>query len=234
MHQALHTIPRMTVSVVIPTLNESNTIGETIRSVRAQCPREIIVVDGGSCDDTIEQASAASFIVSSEPGRARQMNVGAAWASGEVLLFLHADCRPEVGALAEATSLLSRPDVVAGCFRMCIGADSAIYRLIDAGAAARVRLAGLVYGDQGLFLRRKDFHRLGGFPPLNFMEDVFFSQSLRRHGRILVGRRRIHVSSRRWQHAGFIRQTLRNWLLLALAVAGCNPDHLGRYYPHVR
>jgi hypothetical protein len=162
------------------------------------------------------------------------MNAGAARAAGDVLLFLHADCLPEAGALAEAERLLLRPGVAAGCFSMCVQAAGALYRLIDACATARVRLTGLVYGDQGLFVRREVFARAGGFPPLRLMEDVFLSRTLRRLGRVVVSPRRLFVSPRRWQRAGLVRQTLRNWALTAAAAGGVHPDRLARFYPIVR
>jgi hypothetical protein len=124
--------------------------------------------------------------------------------------------------------------IVAGCFTMRVRADGAVYRCIDACASARVRCTGLMYGDQGLFLRRRDFQRLGGFPPLEFMEDVFISRTLRRMGSIVVARSRVFVSPRRWQRTGLIRQTLRNWTLTALAAAGMHPDRLATHYPMVR
>jgi hypothetical protein len=150
------------------------------------------------------------------------------------LLFLHADCTLQAGALAEVARLLARRDIVGGCFTMTVRAAGALYRSIDACASARVRLTGLIYGDQGLFLRRRDFEHLGGFPRLRLMEDVFFSRTLSQHGRTVVGRSRIFVSPRRWQQTGLIRQTLRNWTLTALAAAGVHPDRLARYYPQVR
>jgi hypothetical protein len=96
-----------------------------------------------------------------------------------------------------------------------------------------VRWTGVAYGDQGLFLRRADFHRLGGFPRIRFMEDVFFSRTLARHGRVVVVTKKIFVSARRWQQVGLVRQTLRNWTLTALALAGVAPDRLAEYYPHL-
>ncbi len=123
---------------------------------------------------------------------------------------------------------------MAGCFTMTVRAHSWRYRCVDACATARVRLSGIVYGDQGLFLHREDFARLGGFPPLRFMEDVFFSRTLRRHGRVVVSPRRIFVSPRRWQHSGLLRQSLRNWTLTALAAGGIHPDRLAAHYPPVR
>jgi rSAM/selenodomain-associated transferase 2 len=222
------------VSIIIPTLNEENCLAETLRSLRRQQPHEIIVADGGSADATRDLAGAADRVIASPRGRAWQMNGGAAHARGDVLLFLHADCHLEDGTLHEAERLLRRPNVIAGCFRMRVRATGVLYRSIDACATARVRLTGLVYGDQGLFLRRRDFERLGGFPPLALMEDLFFSRQFRRHGRVVVASRRIYVSPRRWERTGVVRQTLRNWALTALAAAGVAPDRLAAYYPAVR
>jgi len=222
------------VSVIIPTLNEANCLGEALRLLRHQGPREVIVVDGGSTDGTCEIARGADQLLWGARGRAAQMNLGAAHATGDVLLFLHADCSLEAGALAEAERCLRRARVVAGCYRMTVTAPGLAYRLIGLAATARVGLTGLVYGDQGLFVRREVFERVGGFPPLRLMEDVFISMKLRRLGRVVVVPRRVYVSARRWEKQGVVRQTLRNWALTALAAGGADPDRLARYYPVVR
>lgn len=225
----------MSVSIIIPTLNEMSCLGDVLRQLREQRPREILVVDGGSSDDTCALAAAgADRLLHGPRGRAAQMNLGAAQASGDVLLFLHADCTLEPGALAEAERGLRQRGVVAGCFRMTVTAPGIVYRLIDACATGRVRLTGLVYGDQGLFVKRDRFVRVGGFPPLRLMEDVFLSKRLRRQGRMVVVPKRIFVSPRRWQRQGVLRQTLRNWTLTALAAAGVHPDRLAAFYPAVR
>lgn len=220
----------MPVSVIIPALNEAATIGETIRALRRQHPAEIIVVDGGSNDGTATLAREADLVLTAPPGRARQMNAGAALARGDILLFLHADCALADGALLAAGCLLQSSRAIAGCFTMRVQHPGWLYRAIDWCASARVRLTGIAYGDQGLFLRRVDFERLGGFPPLRFMEDVFFSRTLGRHGRVAVARQQIFVSPRRWQKAGVVQQTLRNWTLTALAAAGVAPDQLASFY----
>jgi rSAM/selenodomain-associated transferase 2 len=263
----------MSVSIIIPTLNEETYLGETLTTLQTHQPHEIIIVDGGSRDATC--AIARAFIESrrelstestpdlsvcvrgteaisdieaigigikstdfqilhSPPGRARQMNLGAAHATGDILLFLHADCQLECGALEAAEHCLRAEEVVAGCFMMQVRNSRWIYGLIDACATARVRITGLIYGDQGLFLRRDLFQSLGGFPNLRFMEDVFFSRILHRRGRMVVSAKRIYISARRWQKNGVIHQTLRNWLLTALASAGVNPDQLVRFYPEAR
>src|SRR5262245_4332222 len=150
----------MPVSVIIPALNEERSLAETVRSARADGAAEVIVVDGGSSDGTRSAASGADLILDAPRGRASQMNAGAARATADVLLCLHADCTLEPGALADAERLLALPHVQAGCFTMTVNARGLLYRSIDACATARVRLTGLVYGDQGLFLRRADFERL--------------------------------------------------------------------------
>jgi rSAM/selenodomain-associated transferase 2 len=222
------------VSIIIPTLNEESCLAETLALLRLHEPHEIIVVDGGSSDATCRLAAQADVLVHGPRGRALQMNLGAARASGEVFLFLHADCALEAGALIHAERALRPRGVVAGCFQMAVRARGSLYRLIDVCATARVRFTGLIYGDQGLFLHRSCFERLGGFPPLRLMEDLFFSKSLRRHGRIVVAPCRIFVSPRRWQQTGLIRQTLRNWTLTALAAGGMDPDRLAAFYPVIR
>lgn len=225
----------MRLSVIIPTLNEETHLPQTLASLPAQTPDEIIVADGGSTDATLSVAQGrCDRIVEAPRGRAHQMNHGAAVATGDVLLFLHADCLLERGALAEARALAAQPSVAAGCFRMRVRSQGWLYRSIDGCASARVRLSGLIYGDQGMFLRRDMFDRVGGFPSLRLMEDVFISRRLRQLGRVVVGRKRIFVSPRRWQQQGIIRQTLRNWTLTALAAAGVSPDWLSRFYPIVR
>jgi rSAM/selenodomain-associated transferase 2 len=253
----------MSVSVIIPTLNEAACLRETLSALRKLQPHEIIVVDGGSQDATCEIASQilnskfefpdpktnyrdsvsdvnfslriSNFkLFHSPPGRAHQLNLGASHATGETLVFLHADCQLEASGLEAAEKCLSVDSIVAGCFTMQVCGPGRLYRLIDSCATARVRLSGLIYGDQGLFLRRDLFHRLGGFPDIRLMEDLFFSRTLSQHGRVAVLPNRIFVSPRRWQRTGLIRQSLRNWLLTALAAGGVHPDRLAVFYPHIR
>jgi rSAM/selenodomain-associated transferase 2 len=223
----------MRFSVIIPTLNEALCLEESLRALAMEEPHEVLVVDGGSVDDTCRIVAAHARLLHGPRGRAAQMNLGAAQATGDALLFLHADCSLESGALRSAGRILTR-GAAAGCFRMTVTAPGRVYRLIDACATARVRLTGIVYGDQGLFVDRERFLRRGGFPPLRLMEDVFLSLRLRQQGAMVVAPRRIYVSPRRWQRQGVVRQTLRNWTLTALAAAGVHPDRLAPFYPSVR
>src|SRR5712691_11803579 len=132
----------MSVSVIIPTLNEESCLEETLRALRLQKPHEIIVADGGSTDATCRLASEADLLVHAPRGRALQMNAGAARATGDNLIFLHADCRLENGALTAAEACLRRRGVAGGCFRMTVASRGLLYRWIDAVADARVKTAG--------------------------------------------------------------------------------------------
>jgi rSAM/selenodomain-associated transferase 2 len=225
----------MRISVIIPSLDEEANIAATLQNVRAQQPHEIVVIDGGSSDRTAEIAAplADRFLVG-QRGRAAQMNLGAESAAGDALLFLHADCTLAAGAIDESARLLEKPAVAAGCFTMHVPLRNPLYRCIESSASARTRLFGIIYGDQGLFIRHKLFEHAGGFPKLQLMEDVYLSLRLRKMGRIVVANRQIVVSPRRWQKAGLFRQTLRNWALTALAAAGVHPDRLAAYYTAVR
>lgn len=224
----------MRLSVIIPTLNEAVRIGETIARVRGAGACEIVVVDGGSEDGTLEAAVAADQCLSAPRGRAAQMNAGAAACSGDVLLFLHADCWPEKGAFAAIECGLCEADVIAGCFSQAIEARGLRYRLLERGNALRVRTTRWIYGDQGLFVRRHVFEQVGGFPPIPLMEDLYLSKRLKGEGRLVLLPNRLHVSPRRWQQMGVVRQTLRNWAFLGLAHCGVPPAVLARRYADVR
>ncbi|MSR60470.1 MAG: glycosyltransferase [Planctomycetaceae bacterium] len=225
---------RMSISIIIPTLNEASTIADTVAKARAIDPDEIIVVDGGSTDDTVAQAAGADQVLIGPRGRAAQQNCGAAAATGEVMLFLHADCWLEPGSLTAVSKALSDEHCVGGCFRQRIEAEGRRYRWLEWGNAHRVQWWQLAYGDQGIFVRRSVFERLGGFPPLALMEDLFFMKRLRREGRFALLDGPLHVSARRWQQQGVVRQTARNWFLTGLAQLGVSPDRLARLYPLVR
>ncbi len=163
------------------------------------------------------------------------MNAGAAAASSEVLLFLHADCWLEPAGLDEIRSALeAHPDVVGGGFRQILDHAGWAYRWLEWGNAARVRWPGWIYGDQGLFVRRSVFQQLGGFPQLPLMEDLYFSKSLRQAGRLSLLGQHLHVSTRRWEQTGPIRQTLRNWRFILSAHLGTPLEQLAKQYRDIR
>lgn len=223
------------ITVIIPALNEAERIAQAIESARAAgeggwgC--EIIVVDGGSDDETLARAAGADLCLSAPKGRAAQQNAGAAAAHGSILLFLHADCRLEPGALEAVQACLIDERVVGGCFRQSIDAAGLRFRLLERGNALRVRALKWAYGDQGIFVRREVFEQIGGFPEVRLMEDLLLMKKLKRAGRFRLIDARLRVSPRRWRQAGVVRQTLRNWTLLGLAHCGVSPDRLAKFYP---
>ena len=222
------------ISVIIPTLNEAASIAVLIAETRQIGACEIIVIDGGSTDETLAQATSADRVISSQRGRATQQNLGAAASCGDVLLFLHADCRLPTGAFDSIRAALDDERTVGGCFEQTIAADGRLYRWLEWGNGLRVRWLRMAYGDQAIFIRKSVFEQLGRFPDVKLMEDVLLMRRLRRAGRFVLLPNRITVSARRWQRHGLVRQTLRNGLLLTLALCGVSPNRLARFYPNTR
>ena len=221
----------MAVSIIMPTLNEAAIVAHAVGDALSLGPHELIVADGGSSDETIALAEAAGAkVIVAPPGRARQQNAAARVASGDVLLFLHADTRLPADGVRQIERALADPHVSCGAFRQSIDAAGWLYRLLERGNAWRVAHRGLPYGDQGIFVRRKCFDAVGGFPDLKLMEDVFLMRRLRRKTRPVLLSGPLHVSPRRWQRHGVVGQTLRNWSLLAAARLGIHPDRLARFY----
>lgn len=221
----------MNVSVIIPTLNEAERIATAVERAWEAGADEVIVVDGQSDDDTFYRAKSCRCVVATCPrGRAAQQNRGARLATGDVLLFLHADTWLAPGAVRQIRAAMERPQVIAGAFRQVIEAPGVLYRLIERGNALRVRLFRCAYGDQGIFIRRDAFERLGGFPDVQLLEDLILMRSLRRLGRPALLPGPINVSARRWRRHGVLRQTACNWLLLAAHRLGVPPKRLARWY----
>jgi rSAM/selenodomain-associated transferase 2 len=222
------------ISVIIPVLNESLNITRAVERARALGPHEILVADGGSDDNTAELARAVGAAVIAAPrGRARQQNAAAAQATGDVLLFLHADCWLAPDALNQIAAVLKNERILGGAFRQQIEAPGIIYRLIERGDSLRVRLLKLPLGDQGIFLRCGAFQQLGGFPDVRLLEEVLLMRKLRRISPIPLLPGPLYVGARRWQRHGPIRQTLRNWTILAAEKLGISPDRLADFYaPH--
>lgn len=225
------------ISVIIPALNEEAVIEGTLRSLTGISGVEIIVVDGGSSDNTVSIAKSFSHRVISAPrGRASQMNAGARAASGNILFFLHSDCLPPPAFGRLLTGALELPGVIAGAFDIRIGHGGKVYRIIERMANLRSRLTGIPYGDQGLFISRTIFESNGGFSDIPIMEDIDMGQRLKRTGRIrFISDHPVTVSPRRWLGNGILRTTITDWVLaLAYGVLGVQPEKLASYYEDVR
>lgn len=230
------------ISVVIPTLNEGATLGETLARVRTGTNVEVVVADGGSQDETRQVARAAgATVVQSSPGRAQQLNAGARAATGEILLLLHADTRLPLGfdaiarqVLADVFSDVLSDDgtsaVVAGAFELSVAAQLPGLATVVRVANWRSRVLQLPYGDQGLFLRRDRFEALGGLPELPLMEDFEFARQLQRLGRIAIAPVPIVTSGRRWQRLGVLRTTLLNQIIVLAYLGGMSPKILADWY----
>ncbi len=219
------------ISVIIPALNEEASIAAAIDSAWQAGANEVIVADGGSSDDTREIASdRATQVVKCEPGRALQQNAGAEAASGETLLFLHADNRLTDTSIQQIRDACRQEDVQFGAFLQCINATGILFRWLERGNAWRVRWRGLVYGDQAIFIRRELFESLGRFPEVRLMEDLLLSKRARRIAWPVLPDGPVEVDARRWRRHGVIRQTARNWLLLLAHRFGCSPELLASFY----
>ncbi|MBW1704472.1 MAG: TIGR04283 family arsenosugar biosynthesis glycosyltransferase [Deltaproteobacteria bacterium] len=218
------------VSVTIPTLNEAANIETAIRSSLNE-DVEIIVIDGGSTDDTVARAMRAGARVEmSSRGRALQQNRGAASAGGRVLLFLHADSRLPTGYINHVFEILMDTETVAGAFRFKTNLDSPLMNLIELMTNIRSQYFKLPYGDQGLFIRKSIFELVGGFPDVPIAEDLFLVRRLSKKGRIRIASVHVVTSGRRWQTLGLFRTTLINQVILAGCCLGISPSTLSSLY----
>lgn len=218
---------RSRVSVIIPTLDEAAVIRLAIESAASGGAHEVIVVDGGSQDNTCELAEkSGARVMHCNPGRALQMNAGAAAASGDVLLFLHADTVLPRSAAELVRSTLSRPGTVAGAFDFAVPRTARHTRLISAVGRTRARVTQRPFGDQGLFLPAWVFRELGGFAALPTMEDYEMVNRLRRIGHIEILDEVAVSSARTWERRGLVRVTLTNLAVIVGYRLGIAPERL--------
>ena len=220
------------LSVIIPTLDEEAVVGGVLADLESlTVSREVLVVDGGSNDMTVDVArAAAARVLTSERGRGRQLRAGAEAARAPLLLFLHADSRLDGEAIALLDEVAIARPPCAMAFRLRIDARGFSYRLIERGANLRTRLAKLPYGDQGLLVRREDYARAGGYPDIPLMEDVELVRALQRVTPVHLLGAAVTVSARRWRREGPLRRSLRNWILLARFLAGTPAEKLAASY----
>jgi rSAM/selenodomain-associated transferase 2 len=221
------------LSIVMPVLNEAADIAETLQALAPSRARgvEVVVVDGGSGDATVAQATPlADRVVLAPRGRAAQMNAGAACARGQVLLFLHADTRLPADADRMILASLAWSRREWGRFDVKISGRSALLPVIALSMNLRSRLTGIATGDQSIFVRRQAFEEVGGFPDVALMEDIALSKQLKRHGRPLCIGFKAITSGRRWDENGVIVTMVTMWGLRLAYYLGAQPALLARFY----
>lgn len=222
------------ISIIIPILNEAKILDKTLSRLHPELGyHELIIVDGGSSDNSVCIAKKYGEVLTSARGRAKQLNAGAAAATGDILLFLHADIWLEPGALAAVEAALSS-GYIGGGFRQRIDSKHILYRPIERAGDIRGKYLKVFYGDSGIFLARADFEKIGGFPDVPILEEMEFSKCLRKLGKTTLIVPHIHLSARRWEARGIVRTTLNNWLITLLYFLKVPPERLAKLYRHIR
>ncbi len=219
------------ISIVLPTLNEAENIRTTLTGLQKYRDVEIVVVDGGSRDDTVAIVKSLGVrVLATAPSRARQMNTGAAAATGDVLLFLHADtCLPDNFAQHVRTAVCQK-EFCAGAFTLGIDSPARGLRFIEKMTNLRSRYLQMPYGDQALFLKHDMFNEIGGFSDIPIMEDFELVRRLKRRGNIILLPQAVRTSARRWLQYGIFRTWLLNQVIVAAYFLGISPQHLLRWY----
>jgi rSAM/selenodomain-associated transferase 2 len=222
-------------SIIVPVFHEGDNINaliECLNRLDSDKNSEIIVVDGAQEKDTLEAIHRNNVIkISSERGRAKQMNAGTSMARGEILIFLHADTELPIHGLKKIDSLMERKEYVGGAFDLGIKSNKFIFRVIENLASWRSRLNRIPFGDQAIFIRSEFFNRIGGYKEIPLMEDVELMRRVKKSGnKIWIFYDRVMTSPRRWEKEGVICCTLKNWTLQALYFLGMSPHKLARFY----
>jgi rSAM/selenodomain-associated transferase 2/rSAM/selenodomain-associated transferase 1 len=219
------------ISIIIPALNEAATIARTLSHLEAVDDLEVIVVDGGSNDKTAKLAeSRGAKVIHSHPGKAVQMNAGAAAATGDVLAFLHADTLLPENFNHQIVSTLNQNGVAAGAFRLSIDSTVAGIGIIERMANWRSCFLRLPYGDQALFMKKSLFEKMGGFAEVPIMEDFILVRRLKREGRIVILPTAVVTSPRRWLYFGIVNTWLINQAIIIAYYLGIPPERLTRWY----
>ena len=223
---------KLNVSIIVPVLGEGERLQPFLEQIRQRASAaELILVNAAGYENVSESAAnLCDRILTSRRGRAAQMNAGAVAAGGDVLWFVHADCKVPEGCLEEIAQTLQDQQFVGGCFRIRFPRRELIYRVSDAAGNLAVELFGRCYGDHGIFCRRDAFVAIGGYPDLPLLEDAEFYWQLRKQGRTRQLSSAIVPSPRRYEEVGPYRLTIAYLLLSLLYVSRVPIPLLARLY----
>jgi rSAM/selenodomain-associated transferase 2 len=227
----------MRFSVIVPVLNEEAVLARQLSQlaqIGAAYDYELLLVDGGSIDQTAAIAERFGQVIHAPRGRAVQMNKGAESASGEVYIFLHADTLLPANAFDVITRACASTQVIGGAFRLSFDSKKLSYRLVAFTTNLRSRWRGIFTGDQAYFVRADSFRAVGGFPEIALMEDLEIITRLRQRGKVVLLASKVTTSARRHQKIGLLRSVLFMWYLRTLYKFGVSPEQLQRKYLDIR
>ena len=225
----------MKTSIIIPTLNEARYLSETLAQIQQLSSHEIIISDGGSNDNTLKIASKfTQNLIKGSAGRALQMNAGAQVATGDLLLFLHADSYIERASYQKMLAAMKKPEVLGGAFSLLIDSDRWALQIINQFANLRSRYLGRAYGDQAFFVKKHVFQEMKGFTEFPICEDLDFYKRLKFLGPVVLLKEEVLTSPRRWVNEGIWFTTIRNILIATLFELGFPPRILTKWYQTIR
>ncbi|WP_352420240.1 TIGR04283 family arsenosugar biosynthesis glycosyltransferase [Proteiniborus sp.] len=223
------------ISIIVPVLNEEKTIENTLtRLCDLQGEKEIIVVDGGSSDNTVKIASKYVIVIESQKGRAKQMNTGASVARGSILWFVHSDSVVSEDSLKGIENAINKGYIGGGFSLYFYDYDTKFMRFVSKSSTWRAKYLGLYFGDQGVFVRKEIFYKLGGYKEIELMEDWDLAKRLGKKGKMKTLNIKIGTSARRFKTGGQLRTLLQMHKLKALYILGVSPSKLNKMYREAR